>query len=77
MEEEGEGAGWPHHVSGKLPRISIEIDSLKRPCGPGLEVELHLEVVHQMPHQNPPFKHNENEEQEPRCFYFLTKCKDA
>ena len=68
MGEEREGAGWPHHVSGKLPRINIEINFLKRPCGPGLEVELHLEVVHRKLHQNPPFKHNENEEQEPRFF---------
>ena len=69
MVEEGEGAGWPHHASGKLPRISIETDSLKKPDGPGREWELHLEVVHQMPHQNPPFKHNEFEEQEPRFLF--------
>ena len=62
----GGGGGWLAKPRKWLTvSISIEIDSPKKPYGPGREWELHLEVGHQMPHQIPPFKNNEFEEQEP------------
>ena len=54
----------------------IPTDFLRKPYGPGRELELRWDFVHPMPHQKPPFKHNEFEEQE-LVFIFLTKRKEA